>query len=208
MQRCPHCEAQLESPLGCSACGQLFDAPEDLTPFELFGLEPAYSVDQRALERRLRTAMRVVHPDHFANAAAELRERAERASARNNSAYRVLADAAARADWLIAWLGGPDENQERAMPQPFLLKVLEWSEQLQEARAGSREALEGLADLQSMLGERRAAALEALARLLTPLPARGAPALRAARTQLNVVRYLERALSEIEELHLRGPARA
>jgi len=207
MQRCPHCQAELESALGCSACGKLLDPPAELSPFELFGLQPGFALDARALEKRLRATMRLVHPDIHASAPADQRERAERGSARLNGAYTTLADPVARADWLVTWLGGPAESQQRALPQQFLHEVLEWNEHLEEARAGTPAALEGLAALQSMLRSRHAQALQASERLLTPLPGRGAPQLSEVRSQLNAIRYFERTLSEIEELQLRRPAR-
>jgi molecular chaperone HscB len=207
MQRCPHCQAELESALGCSACGRLLDPPAELSPFELFGLEPGFALDERTLEKRLRATMRLVHPDGYASAPAALREQAERGSARLNGAYLTLADPAARADWLLTWLGGPSESQQRALPQPFLHEVLEWNELLEQARAGAQAALEGLAPLKSMLQARRGEALRTLERLLAPLPERGSPRLPEVRSQLNAIRYFERALSEIEALYLRGPAR-
>ncbi len=207
MQRCPHCQAELESALGCSACGRFLDPPAELSPFELLGVEPAFALDARALEKRLRSTMRLVHPDAYASAPAAVRERAERSSARLNGAYLTLADPAARADWLVSWLGGPSESQQRALPQAFLHEVLEWNELLEEARAGAQPALEGLSALQAMLRARHSEALETVARLLAPLPERGSPRLAEVRSQLNALRYFERALSEIEALYLRGPAR-
>src|SRR5689334_12824697 len=195
MQRCPQCQAELESALGCSACGRLFDPPAELSPFELFGLEPAFALDARALEKRLRATMRLVHPDVHAGAPA-----AERASARLNGAYAVLADPVERADWLVRAQGGPAEEESRAVPQAFLLEVLEWNEQLEEARAGSAQA--DLVELQARLREKHEQALANVERLLTPLPERGAARLSEARSELNVIRYLERALREIEELQL------
>jgi len=206
MQRCPHCQAALESALGCGACGRLLDPPAELSPFELLGLEPGFALDARALEKRLRATMRLVHPDVYATASAELRERAERGSARLNGAYTTLADPLARADWLVTWLGGPAESQQRALPQTFLNEVLEWNETLEEARAGAQAPLAGLTDLRAMLRERHAEALRTVERLLTPLPERGSPRLSEVRSQLNAIRYVERALSEIDELRLRGPA--
>ncbi len=207
MQRCPHCQTELESALGCNACGTLLDPPAVLSPFELFGFEPGFALDPRALEKRLRATMRLVHPDVYASAPAFMLERAERNSARLNGAYLTLADPVARADWLVSWLGGPSESQQRSLPQQFLHEVLEWNEMLEEARAGAPPALEGLSSLESMLRSRRAEALQTAERLLTPLPERGSPRLSDVRSQLNAIRYFERTLSEIEELHLRGPAR-
>ena len=144
----------------------------------------------------------MTHPDFFATADGPTRERAERASAVLNSAHAILADDAARASWLIGSLGGPDENEERAMPREFLLEVLEWNELLAEAKSSDEVSDERLAGLRTELEARRAAALESLGRLLDPLPAPGAPALRDVRRELNVVSYVDRSLREIEALRL------
>jgi len=205
MQRCPHCQAELKSPLVCFACGKLLEPPEDKSPFALTGRAPQFALDAAALDKDLRTTMRFVHPDNFATAPEVERQRAERASALLNGAYGVLVDPVERADWLVRSQGGPAENEQRAMPQAFLHEVLEWNEQLEEARAGSAQA--GLRELQARLCEKRDQALANVARLLSPLPERGAPRLSEARSQLNAIRYFDRALSEIEALSLRGPAR-
>ena len=205
MQRCPHCQAELKTPLVCLACGRLLEPPEDSSPFALTGRAPQFALDAAALDKDLRTTMRYVHPDNFATAPEAERARAERASALLNGAYGVLADPVERADWLVRAQGGPSENEQRAMPQAFLHEVLEWNEQLEEARAGSAPA--GLDELQARLREKRDQALANVERLLSPLPERGAPHLSQARSELNAIRYLERTLSEIEELHLRRPAR-
>ena len=199
---CPRCSSPAETPLGCTSCGTLFPLEEDPDPFEAFGLVAAFRVDPEELRRRMLRFSRLTHPDFFANAGAEELERAERASAILNAAHSVLADDAARADWLIGSLGGPDENEERAMPREFLLEVLEWNELLEEARSSDAITGERLANLRSELEVRRSAALESVGRLLEPLPAEGAPALREARREVNVVRYVDRALGEIEALRL------
>jgi molecular chaperone HscB len=201
MASCSRCAATLETPLGCLACGALAslpDGPEALDPFAVLGLAPAYSVDRQDLRRRLLRFSRMTHPDFFATAAQEEKERAERATAALNSAYAVLSDDATRADHLVRSLGGPDENAERAMPQDFLMEVLEWNELLDGARRGEPIP----ADFRAELESRRARAIAAVAKLLDPLPAAGAASLREARRGLNVVRYVDRALGELEALRL------
>ena len=202
MKACPRCSSPAETPLGCPACGTLFPLERDPNPFQAFGLVASHRVDPRELQRRMLRFSRMTHPDFFATAGAEALERAERASAILNASHAVLADGAARADWLIGSLGGPDENEERAMPREFLLEVLDWNELLEEARSSAAVTEERLAGLRGELELRRAAALAALLRLLDPLPEPGAPGLREARRELNVVRYVDRALGEIEALRL------
>ena len=202
MTACPRCAAPVETPLGCPACGALFDLERDPSPFEALGLAAGFRIDPQELRRRVLRFSRMTHPDFFATASAEDRGRAERASAILNAAHAVLADDAARADWLIGSLGGPDENEERAMPREFLLEVLEWNELLEEAKSSAAVTKDRLADLRVELERRRTAALDSVGRLLDPLPPRGAPGLRESRREVNVVRYVDRALGEIEALRL------
>jgi molecular chaperone HscB len=202
MTACPRCASPAETPLGCPACGALFDLERDPSPFEALGLAAGFRIDPQELRRRVLRFSRMTHPDFFATASAEDRGRAERASAILNAAHVVLADDAARADWLIGSLGGPDENEERAMPREFLLEVLEWNELLEEAKSSAAVTEDRLNDLRGELERRRTAALDSVGRLLDPLPPRGAPGLRESRREVNVVRYVDRALGEIEALRL------
>jgi molecular chaperone HscB len=188
--------------LGCSSCGTLFRLEEDPDPFGALGFPMGFRVDSEELRRRMLRLSRMAHPDFFANAGPERLARAERASAILNASHAVLADEASRADWLIGSLGGPDENNERAMPKEFLLEVLEWNEMLEEARSSATVTEDRLTSLRLDLERRRAAALESVGRLLDPLPPRGSPALREARRELNVVRYVDRTLGELEALRL------
>jgi len=201
MTNCPACGAPLETPVACGACGAVHDVPDAATPFELFGLAPRFALDERELRRMSTRHARLVHPDFHAASEPPVRARAERNSARLNLAFDVLSDAARRADWLVVHQGGPTEESERAMPQAFLMEVLEWNELLEEARAA--DVVDPRIDpLATELAARRQAALARVATLLEPLPARGSPQLAAARRELNALRYLDRALREIESLRL------
>jgi molecular chaperone HscB len=199
---CPRCSKPTETPLGCLACGTLFDLENDPDPFTALGLEPGFRIDKENLRRRVLRLSRLVHPDFFATAGEAERARAERASAILNAAHATVSDDVARADQLVEILGGPSEDAERAMPKEFLLEVLEWNEFLEEARASRSVSDEKLQGLRRELGERRSTAIEAVSRLLEPLPAHEAPGLREARRELNAIRYVDRALGDIEALQL------
>lgn len=217
--QCSACGAPLETPVACPSCGAVQPLTDPATPFDVLGLEPAFVLDERELRRRLTRFSRLVHPDFFGTADAATRERAEQNSARLNQAFDVLSDDAARADWLVVHLGGPAENQERTMPQAFLVEVLEWNEVLEEATAarstgsaagqarGSGGVDPRVEALAGELGQRRTSALHALRGLLEPLPERGSPRLATARRELNALRYLDRALRQIESLRLAHAAR-
>lgn len=203
-EACPSCGRAWRTPLLCEGCGALLAPARPPTPFEALGLEPSYALDLAATRRRLLVLSRALHPDVHAQAAARIRQCAEDNTAALNGAFQVLADEERRADWLVRALGGPGEDQERAMPAEFLQEVLEWNEAIEEARhapAGS-PARARLDALVPALEAERARHRAAVAEFLTPLPPAGSPALRRARQELNALRYLERALTEVGELHL------
>jgi molecular chaperone HscB len=194
----------LTTPLLCERCGTLLDPPAGLSPFEALGLAPGYALDLGPARKRVLALSRRLHPDFHANADDETRRRAQDGTAALNAAFQVLADDARRADWLVRELGGPREDEERAMPPAYLEDVLEWNEAIEEARGSAPDspARARLASLADRLEQERSATMQRLAALLTPLPPRGSRALRSARQELNAVRYLDRALRELGELRL------
>ena len=89
------------------------------------------------------------------------------------------------------------------MPPAFLMEVLEWNEALEEARdSGASELPAALTELEPTWNDERAATLRKAIEQLTPFPERDAPCLANVRRDLNAVRYLDRALRELETLRL------
>ena len=203
MSNCPHCGAELETPLGCGACKVPLDTQAPCDPFSALGLSPSQALEASELERLHLKYTRWVHPDYFA-ASPELRALAEKNTGVLNGALSSLGDPIKRADHLVRALEGPSDAELKDMPQAFLMEVLDWNESLQEAHAseaGSPErdrAFKLLPELEA----RRTAGLDAINDLLTPLPDKGAEALASARRELNAIRYLDRALRELEALRL------
>lgn len=202
---CQACKAALELPCACSACGALQpdsnpSAAYAADPWATLGFARSMTMDPTSLKKRLLQGSRLVHPDfHGADPAA--RALAEVHSARLNRAYETLADDARRADALVLLLGGPSETVAREMPREFLVEVLEWNEALEEART-SKAWSPAVAQLQNELRTRRADELAAVDTLLSN-PLDSSPTqLAQARARLNAVRYLDRALNDIETLRL------
>lgn len=192
------------TPLVCTKCNAFQSQDSPPGPFQTLGLDPTWEVDSKGLKRSLLQLSRYVHPDYFVTADPETREQAERASAALNSAYEVLTDEVSRADWLVNELGGPKESEERQMPQPFLMQVMEWNETLEEAR----DAQPGSAEWQAMeqlgreLIEERANRIAAIGDRLTPLPEHGSDTLAETRREINAIRYIDRAQNELKSLQL------
>lgn len=208
MALCPHCEATLETPLCCMSCQALLETEAALSPFQILNLERGWSVDPHELQQKLLRFTRLVHPDFFVGAEPRERELAERHSAAINAAHTTLSRDTTRADLLLNELGGPSEKDERQMPQAFLMEVIEWNETLEEARAQIKDpATEArLQELDETLKCERVKILTAVGAGLTPLPPSGAAELLEVRRDLNAVRYIDRALTELEVLRLEGAA--
>ena len=102
--------------------------------FDLFGLQPAFAVDEVRLERAYREIQSRVHPDRFAHAGDAERRASLQWTTRVNEAYRTLRNPVARATHLLA-LHGVDVAFETntAMPADFLTQQMELRESLEEA---------------------------------------------------------------------------
>jgi molecular chaperone HscB len=132
--------------------------------FDLFGLQPAFAVDEIRLERAYREIQSRVHPDRYAHAGDAERRASLQWTTRVNEAYRALKDPVQRASHILE-LQGVDVAFETntAMPPEFLMEQLELREALEDAtEAKDLSALEALqkridADkrtLEQQLGER------------------------------------------------------
>src|SRR2546422_1154119 len=102
--------------------------------FELFGLQPAFSLDETGLERSYREIQARVHPDRFAHAGDAERRASLQWTTRVNEAYRTLRDPLQRARHLLE-LRGVDVAFETntAMPADFLVQQMALRESLEEA---------------------------------------------------------------------------
>jgi len=131
--------------------------------FELFGLAPAFAIDQERLEQAYREIQSRVHPDRFAHAGDAERRASLQWTTRVNEAYRTLKSPVQRASHLLA-LQGVDVAFETntAMPQQFLMQQMELREALEAAVA--RKDPQELMKLQKGLASDQESLEQALAR--------------------------------------------
>jgi hypothetical protein len=198
---CASCDAPLETPLACGACGVLVDVAEnEPTPFAVLGLEVSCSVDRKDARKRLRRFAHLVHPDYYTTGGADQLALAEHNNALLNHAFDVVTSDVTRADWIVRHLGGPGEKDLGCMHQEFLMEVMEWNEILDENEPGSPE----FEALGSDLREERERLVASIEGYLTPLPNPNTPegeeALKDVRKDLNALRYIDRALNRVADL--------
>src|SRR5947209_11218751 len=116
--------------------------------FDLFGLQPAFAVDEERLEKAYREIQSQVHPDRFAHAGDAERRASLQWTTRVNEAFQILKNPVTRAKRLLE-LHGVDVAFETntQMPTEFLMQQLELREELDRARAKKDAAvLQGLRD--------------------------------------------------------------
>ncbi len=105
--------------------------------FELFGLQPAYTLELEQLERAYREIQARIHPDRFAQAGDAERRASMQWTTHVNEAYRILKSPVQRGKYLLG-LQGVDVAFESntAMPAEFLAQQMEWRERVEEALEG------------------------------------------------------------------------
>ncbi|CAK0755239.1 Co-chaperone protein HscB homolog [Gammaproteobacteria bacterium] len=100
-------------------------------PFELFGLEPVFEIDEKSLSETYRTLQRVAHPDRHVSESSQERRRALENAAAINDAYHTLRDPFLRARCLLELQG--IETHDGIDPD-FLVAHMELREQLEEVK--------------------------------------------------------------------------
>ena len=166
--------------------------PDD-DPFELLGLPPAFELDAGSLRRTVRRRIAAHHPDRVADPL--LREEAVRHVARLNEALALLQDDERRANLILKRLGGPAASEDRSLPPAFLMEILEIREDMEQAIAsgdpGERARVEAWATAERERLKQEVGGL--LARL-----ADGEDCGGEVRLQLNVWRYIERMIEQLD----------
>jgi molecular chaperone HscB len=113
-------------------------ADSSTTHFELFGLPPAYDVDQTALDSRYRELQRTAHPDRFASATDSERRVSMQLATRINEGYRTLKDPLQRGRYLLELMGHRfDDERHTTSDAEFLMEQMELREELGEVRTAA-----------------------------------------------------------------------
>ncbi|MFO0802552.1 MAG: Fe-S protein assembly co-chaperone HscB [Gemmataceae bacterium] len=162
--------------------------------FARLGLPRRFSIDAAELERQYLARSRAAHPDfHVVGPAADLAASQE-FSADLNQAYTSLRDPFARAEHLLALLGGPTAAEQKAMPAAFLMEMLEARERVEEVTAGNNACDSAKAEL---LSEFQSRYDELLADVAAEF-AYPAPALATIREKLNAAKYVKGLIRDVD----------
>ncbi|MFM7261484.1 MAG: hypothetical protein ACKO3W_12860 [bacterium] len=167
-----------------------------MDPFARLSLEPTFDVDPRRLRAAWLRVAATTHPDAIGTV--------DSASLAND-AYRALSDPIERAHALLRLHGQDhvlvDEVLRRALPDGFLLEMMEYRERADALDASDvvgRSEL--LAEAQSLRGASLAKISELFARFgdQAPMPDACREAAAAIVRELNVVRSFDRMIEQVE----------
>ena len=158
-------------------------------PFSLLGFSPSYEIDLSALEKAFFERSKELHPDRYANAPAAERVVALSKARALNDAYQILKKPVPRAEYLLQRAGVTIGDNERLDPA-FLMEILDLREALAEARQAGKTVEVGR--MQGEMAARRKAVLAQLPALFETNDLAGI------KTQLIVLRYLDRYLEECD----------
>lgn len=168
------------------------EASED--PYELLGIDPAFTIDKANLRATVRRRVAASHPDRVTDPVQQAE--AVRESARVNAAGAVLEDDELRANALLARLGGPSADEDKSLPESFLARMLEIRMDM-EAVMATGDA-EGRRRLEAWADAERTGLVESVASLFVRLQA-GEAVGGELRQQLNVWRYIERMIEQLDD---------
>ena len=172
-------------------------------PFAMLGLPRAFDIDRNALQAAYLRRSAALHPDRIADPLE--RDEAQRRAAALNDARAALADDEQRANLLLSLLGGPAKEQDKSLPDGFLIDILEIRQEMETAIAGgeSRER----ARIERLANDRRQQHIDAVRELFSSIAPPHAPSQApthaatpsAIRRELNAWRYIERMIEQLRD---------
>jgi molecular chaperone HscB len=106
--------------------------------FELFGLTPAFALDQQRLEMNYRELLQRIHPDRHTLGSDSERRLAAQWAGIANEAFQTLKQPLRRAQYLLNLR--VDTAPTEKLPMAFLIEQMDLRENLQQARHGADTA--------------------------------------------------------------------
>ena len=164
--------------------------------FELFGLEPGFEIDLSTIAERYRDLQRAVHPDRFANASDQERLLSVQQAAHVNEAYQTLKSPLLRARYLLELQGIALNDTDTTMDPMFLMEQIELRESLA-AVPGLSDPFAALMALRDTIDAKDKSFISSLSEAFT---SGDEAALQGARDTVRKMQFMEKLLSEVEEL--------
>ena len=113
----------------CDSCHKI-QYPTCDNYFELFEQPKSFNIDLPKLDKTYQQLQRKVHPDRFYSKSDKEKELSMQASGCINEGYKTLRSPIARGEYMLHLFG---ENVNTKVPQDFLMTVIDFHDQIEEA---------------------------------------------------------------------------
>ena len=100
--------------------------------FEFYTIPETFTPDQKLVKQKFYELSRTYHPDFFVNENEEKQQEILELSTLNNKAYQTLSNPDKLTEYLLILKGEINENEKYALPQDFLLEMMDVNEALME----------------------------------------------------------------------------
>ena len=101
-----------------------------MTYFEFYNIQETFTPDQKLVKQKFYELSRTYHPDFFVNESEEKQKEILELSTFNNKAYQTLSNPDKITEYLLNLKGEINENEKYALPQDFLLEMMDVNEAL------------------------------------------------------------------------------
>ncbi|MBT9568879.1 MAG: Fe-S protein assembly co-chaperone HscB [Thiobacillus sp.] len=168
--------------------------------FELFSLPQSYALDRDKLDSAYRDLQGAVHPDRFASRPEAEQRVAMQWATQANEAYQTLRHPVNRGVYLLRLQGidALDANNTKMAPA-FLMQQMEWREAIDEARAAKSDPDKGIAALDALSDELRAAHRRIEAQLAEQIDM--AHDYAAASETVRQLRFMDKLIAEVGDVY-------
>jgi hypothetical protein len=187
------------------------NSPSPHDAFAVLGLPRRFGLCPGDVQRAYLNKVMQAHPDAVGAEMLDDLDDASSLAANLNRAKATLESDEARANLLLALLGGPGKEADKSLPDGFLMEIMEIREQVDDALAskGPSQATERAKWKQWALAQRTEyakTASEMFQRLESAVDPVASVVARDLRRHLNAWRYIERMLEQLDESY--DPAKA
>ncbi len=103
-----------------------------MTYFEFYNIQPTFTPNQKLVKQKFYELSRTYHPDFFVNESEEKQQEILELSTYNNKAFQTLSNHNKLIEYLLSLNGEISESEKYALPQSFLLEMMDVNEALME----------------------------------------------------------------------------
>lgn len=100
--------------------------------FKFYNIQETFTPNQKLVKQKFYELSRTYHPDFFVNESEEKQQEILELSTFNNKAYQTLSNPGKLTEYLLNLKGEITENEKYALPQDFLLDMMDVNEALME----------------------------------------------------------------------------